>query len=69
MENLTSKSTRPAPCISESYIKIKIQVKSFFFYTLLSCRKRFHEAYKGLHKTFWGTAKKCENNNSSYFWF
>ena len=24
---------------------------------------------KGLHKTFWGTTKKCENKNLTYFFF
>ena len=25
------------------------------------------KAFKGLHKTFWDTTNKCENNNLSYF--
>ena len=50
-------------CISESYIKIKVNL-NFYFLTSLWYLKRF---YEGLHKTFWGTAKKCENKKSSYF--
>ena len=44
-----------APCISESCIKIKINL-NFYFHTSLWC-------LKGLHKTFWGITKKCENKN------
>ena len=36
--------------------KIKL---NFYFHTSLWCLKRF----KGLHKTFWGTTKKCDNEN------
>ena len=32
----------------------------FYFHTSLWCLKRF---YEGLHKTFWGTTKKCKNKN------
>ena len=35
---------------------------NFNFHTFLWCLKRFYEGLKGLHKTFWGTTKKCENN-------
>ena len=56
--------TLPAPCISESYVKINL---SFYFHTSLWCLKRFYEGLKGLHKTFWGTTKKCENKNLSWF--
>ena len=34
-----------------------------YFHTSLWCLKRFYEGLKGLkglHKTFWGTTKKCE---------
>ena len=34
---------------------------NFYFHTSLWCLKRFYEALKGPHKTFCGTAKKCEN--------
>ena len=40
--------------------KIKL---NFYFYTSLWCLKRFYEGLKGLHKTFWGTTKKCENKS------
>ena len=50
------------PLISESCIKIKIKL-NFYFHTSLWCFKRFYESLKGLHKTFWGTTKKCENKN------
>ena len=33
------------------------------------CLKRFYEILKDLHETFWGTTKKCENKNLSYFYF
>ena len=35
---------------------------NFNFHFSLWCLKRF-EGLKGLHKTFWGTTKKCENKN------
>ena len=31
------------------------------------CLKRFYEGLEGLHKTFSGTTKKCENNVDFYF--
>ena len=46
--------------------KVKI---SFYFHTSLCCRNRFYEGLKGLHKTFWGSTKKCENKNLNYFLF
>ena len=58
--------TLSAPCISESCIKIKINL-NFYFHTSLCCLKRFYEDIKGLHKTFSGTAKKSENKNLSWF--
>ena len=42
--------------------KIKL---NFYFHTSLWCLKRFYEGLKGLHKTFWGTTKKCGNKNST----
>ena len=49
--------SRPNPGQRE---KIKL---NFYFHTSLWSRKRFYEGLKGLHKTFWGTTKKCENKN------
>ena len=40
---------------------------NFYVSTSLWYLKRFYEDLKGLHKTFWGTTKKCENKNSSLF--
>ena len=40
---------------------------NFYFDTSLWCLKRFYEGIQGLHKTFWGTTKKCENNNLIQF--
>ena len=40
-------------------VKIKINL-NFYFHTCLWC-------LKVLHKTFWGTTKKCENRNLSLF--
>ena len=40
--------------------KIKL---NFYFHTSLWYLKRFCEGLKDLHKTFWGTAKKCESKN------
>ena len=40
--------------------KIKLNL---YFQTSLWCLKSFYEGLKGLHKTFWGTTKKCENKN------
>ena len=36
----------------------------FFFQTSLCYLKRFYEGLKGLHKTFWGTKKKCKSKGS-----
>ena len=38
---------------------------NLFFHISLWCLKRFCEGLKGLHKTFGGTTKKCENKNLS----
>ena len=35
---------------------------NFYFHTSLSCLKR-SQGPQVPHKTFWGTTKKCENNN------
>ena len=43
--------TLTALCISESCIKMKINLQ-FYFHTSLWCLKRFYES---LHKTFWNT--------------
>ena len=40
--------------------KIKL---NFYFHTCWWCFKRFFEGLKDLHKTFWGTTKKCEDKN------
>ena len=56
--------TLSAPYISESCIKIKINL-NFYFHISLGCLKKFYEGLKGRHKTFWGTTKKCENKNLS----
>ena len=50
----------PVPCISESFIKIKINL-IFFFTLLCGASKGFRKALKGLHKTFKGITKKLEN--------
>ena len=55
--------TLPTPCISESCTEIKFNL-NYYFPTFLRCLKEF---YEGLHKTFWGTTKKCENKNSNQF--
>ena len=36
-----------------------------FFHTSLWYLKSFYEGLKGLHKTIWGTTKKCWNKNLS----
>ena len=58
--------TYHALCISESCIKIKINL-NFYFHTSLWCLKWFYEGLLGLHKTFKDTKKKCENKILSYF--
>ena len=58
--------TLPVSRISESCIKIKINL-NFYFHTSLWYLKEFYEGLKGLRKTFRGTAKKCENKNLNYF--
>ena len=57
--------TLPALCISENFFKIEINL-NFYFHTSLWSLKRF---YEGLHKTFRGTTKKCENKDLSQFLF
>ena len=42
---------------------------NFYFHTSLWCIKRFYEDLKDLHKTFWGTTKKCENRKLSELLF
>ena len=42
---------------------------NFYSHTSLWCLKMFYEGLKGLHKTFGGTTKKCENKNLSLFLF
>ena len=54
--------TLNVPCISESCIEIKIKL-NLYFHTFLWCLKRFYEDLKGPYKTFWGTAKKCEDKH------
>ena len=54
-----AKPSRPDPGQRE-----KIYINSYF-HTSLRCLKRCHEGLKVLHKTFWGTTKKCENGNLS----
>ena len=44
--------------------ELKINL-SFYIHTHLWCLKKFYEVLEGLHKTFWGTTKKCENKNLS----
>ena len=39
------------------------------FKLLCGASKGFYEGSKGLHKNFWGTIKKCENKNLTYFFF
>ena len=61
--------TLNVPCITESWIEIKTEL-NFYFHTSFWCLKRFYEGLKGLHKTFWGITKKCENKNlTSFFLF
>ena len=73
---------RPASLrLLTAYIKLKLTLNvpipdkvkkiklNFYFHTSLWCLKRFHEGLKGLHKTFWGTTKTCENKNLTHFFF
>ena len=57
--------TLPVP-IPDEEKKIKL---NFYFHTSLWCLKSFYEGLKGLHKTFWGTAKKCDNKTLTWFLF
>ena len=52
----------PFPCISESWIKMKINL-NFYFRTSLWCLKKFYEYLKVHHKIFWDTSTKCVNKN------
>lgn len=58
MNNHKQKPTLPAPWISESKIKMKINL--FYFLTSLWFLKRF---YRRLQITFWITTSKCENKS------
>ena len=49
--HIKEKSSISIPWISESCIKIKINV-DFYFHTSLWCLERFYEGLQGLHKTF-----------------
>ena len=40
---------------------------NFYFHTSLRYLKWFCEGFKSLHKSFWATTKKYENNNLSLF--
>ena len=53
--------TFPAGCISESCIKIKINL-NFYFHTSLWCRKRFYDTTKPF-KPYKTPHKKSENKN------
>ena len=66
LDCLSTFSTINVPCISESCIDVKMKL-NFYFHTSLWCLKRFCGGLKGLHKTFWGTTKKCENKNLFIF--
>ena len=61
LKSLFNWLTLPAP------IPGKEKKITFYFHTSFWCLKRFHEALKVLHKTFWGTTKKCEKENLSKF--
>ena len=63
--NLDGRWTFCPPRISENSINIKINLD--YFLTSLWRLKRFYEGLQGFHKTFWGTAKKCENKYLSLF--
>ena len=52
-------STLSVP-VPDKVKKIKL---NFYFHTSFWCLKKFYEGLKGLHKTFRGTTKKCENKN------
>ena len=54
--------TLPVPCFSECCNEIKI-VKFLFSHFFVVSLKKFYEGLKGLHKTFRGSPKKCENKN------
>ena len=58
----SNRLTPPAPCISKSCTKIKINLKFYFNFSSW-CLKKFYEGLWGLHKTFSGTTEKCENEN------
>ena len=49
----------PSPCISDSSIKVKINL-NFYFHTSLWCLKRFYEGLKGFHKSFRGNLKESD---------
>ena len=64
LRNINYPLTLPAPDISESWIEIKVNL-NLYFHTSLWCLKRFYKGLWGLPKAFWGTTKKCENENVS----
>ena len=56
--------TLPVPILDKEKTNL-----NFYFHTSLWRFKRFYEGLKGLHKTFCGTTKKCENKSLSKFLF
>ena len=46
------------PCRPKPGRRKKIKL-NFYFHASLWCLTRFYEGLKGLHKTYWGTTKKC----------
>ena len=59
-----SRLTLLAPYISESCIKMKINL-NLYFYTSSWLLKRFYECLIGLHEIFGSTRNKCENKSLS----
>ena len=50
------------PSRSNPGLRGKIKL-NFYFHASLRSLKSFYEGRNVLHKTFWATAKKCENKN------
>ena len=52
--------SRPDPGIEKTKL-------NFYIHASLWCLIRFHEGFKGLHKTFWGITTKCENKKINFY--
>ena len=49
------------PTFSKKFVKIKKIDLNFYFHYSFWYIKKFYDGLYGVHKSFWGITKKCEN--------